>query len=477
MDPGGTRYATTTEVKAAAANVARSVPVVMGALLFAQRQMREINDPARHTAVDRIARACQDLRENRLAPAKVDDTSRVLAVYRIDIAGEGGFRIDVDSRLMGTLHDAGGQMATAALAEELLATLPGPYRVFYLEMLEAVVAFWRAQRPSPIDTSWNWTAAFRRLGDLTRSNTEAPGPSIACKNCQAVRPVSAPCLHCGAPPEPIVATDSRVASATTTLLTPPPTWPIPAPPTAQTPISTPMAPLVPTAPAASPVTPPAPIPTTAAPLQTGAVETAPGELSILPANTLASQSETTEIDERDTWPAAGFVRRFGSWFLDLVSGLVLGVIGAVGVVSLLVAAGAISTSDDITATAPVVVAVVLALYLGCGWYKGETLGMRVMSLRLLRFSTRRGCNVYRSFLRGLGALITLAIGLAVLFGGMWLDDQLIFIQGTADTIVRVVVLILALYAVWLGSGQQILSAPGRQSLADKVADTIVVHPK
>ncbi|HEY8884174.1 MAG TPA: hypothetical protein VIO35_02590, partial [Chloroflexota bacterium] len=55
VDPDGTSYATATELRTVAPGVAREVPQILAALLFAQRAVRDVNDQARHAAVEEMA--------------------------------------------------------------------------------------------------------------------------------------------------------------------------------------------------------------------------------------------------------------------------------------------------------------------------------------------------------------------------------------------------------------------------------------
>jgi hypothetical protein len=99
--------------------------------------------------------------------------------------------------------------------------------------------------------------------------------------------------------------------------------------------------------------------------------------------------------------------------------------------------------------------------------------MFLFHLRLLRAADRATINVFRAFARGIGSLILLGIAVGLFAVLIYVDDLLPFIQGTADVVFRVIAALIALYALWLGSGQQIVGDAGRQTLGDKVADTVV----
>jgi uncharacterized RDD family membrane protein YckC len=457
VDPDGTSYATATELRTVAPGVAREVPQILAALLFAQRAVRDVNDQARHAAVEEMAQQCQAAREGRLTPLTVKDQARIAATYHVDLLTNGGFRIEVEPRLNGIVPDVGGRLTAGGLAAELLTTLDGPYRVFYLEMVEAALYYWRTQRPSPIESTWNWGVALLQLSDLTRRGVSRPVPTATCANCRAIRPFDQECLRCGSPPEPVVATavpspyaPAQVPSAAPpSLATAPPPPPVVAAP----------------APVASPT---ATVPSVFGP----PVEAAP-ELAILPARELPIGGPPTPINERDSWPLATLPRRLGACVLDVISGALLAAIAGFGVTSISAATGGIGSPDDASNTFGTVWFVVFSLYLGFGWMRGETLGTLVLRLRILRAIDRSGCGLFRAFLRGFGELVTLVIGLAVFQVGILIDNQLYFIQGTPDAILRIAIGLLALYAIWLGSGQQIVAGGRRQTLADKIAGTIV----
>jgi uncharacterized integral membrane protein len=76
-------------------------------------------------------------------------------------------------------------------------------------------------------------------------------------------------------------------------------------------------------------------------------------------------------------------------------------------------------------------------------------------------------------MRGLGSYVTIALGLIVFALITFINANLSFIQGTADLVVRIGAVVVGLYVIWLGSGQRILSRSNRQTLADRIAGTIV----
>jgi uncharacterized RDD family membrane protein YckC len=175
----------------------------------------------------------------------------------------------------------------------------------------------------------------------------------------------------------------------------------------------------------------------------------------------------------DAWPLAPFPRRLGALVFDLLSGVVLGLVGGMGLTAILVASGAFAAGDSPATFLTIAAAVILALYLGFGWLKGETLGMLVFRLRILSAADRKPIGLVRSFARGIGMALLLAVGFGV-FALLWLlDNQATFIQGAADMAIRVIAAIVGLYILWMGSGQPILTNSRRQTWGDRVAGTIV----
>src|SRR5207248_10766320 len=130
------------------------------------------------------------------------------------------------------------------------AALEGPYRVFYLEMVEAALHYWRTQRPSPIESTWNWGVALRQLGDLIARGVRQPVATATCANCRAIRPFDQDCLRCGEHPDPLAAVtapSSYAAAPTTSTVVAPSPAPAPPPQTVAMPAPAP----APTAPATS----------------------------------------------------------------------------------------------------------------------------------------------------------------------------------------------------------------------------------
>src|SRR5207248_6689813 len=145
------------------------------------------------------------------------------------------------------------------------AALEGPYRVFYLEMVEAALHYWRTQRPSPIESTWNWGVALRQLGDLIARGVRQPVATATCANCRAIRPFDQDCLRCGEHPDPLGAVTAPSAYASSARA-------------AVAPSSQPMAPPPPPIVTASPVVAPtAPVSTIQSP-----IADAPTEPAILP---------------------------------------------------------------------------------------------------------------------------------------------------------------------------------------------------
>jgi uncharacterized RDD family membrane protein YckC len=176
--------------------------------------------------------------------------------------------------------------------------------------------------------------------------------------------------------------------------------------------------------------------------------------------------------EQDEWPLAPFPRRLGALLFDLVSGIALGVAGGKGLTELLFSSGGISPGEGLPTLIPIAV-VIFGLYLGLGWLKGETLGMLVFRLRILSAADRKPIGLARSFTRGIGTALLLALGLGVFGVLIWLDNQAEFIQGAADLAIRVIAAIVGLYILWMGAGQPILMSARRQTWGDRMAGTIV----
>ncbi len=458
IDPGGTTYSTTIQMRATNERIAREAVLVIGVLLFAQRIMRSVSDPSRLAAVAELDEVTVASRQGRLASRTPAANARTAATYRVDLLANGSFRIDVEQKVEGILSDVAGRLAAGALAAELLTSLSEPYRIFFREMVEAAVNLWRDRRPSPIEPTWDWPVALKRLDQLLHAGTGGSAEPQRCAACGALRPADYACLHCGAAPG---------ASATT-----------PAPATATPPPNPASSP--PAVSRAATSSPPAPV--APASSQTAAAATAtaepPVERTILPAQEHPVGVVEEKPDERSFWPLASLPRRLGAFVLDLVSGAILAVIGAAGLTAILAASGAFGPDDSPSAFASLVWFIVFSLYLGLGWYRGETLGMVVFRLRILRAGDRRPISLYRAFLRGLGSLLLLALAFGVFAALMYVDVAwLPWLQGTPDLVFRIIILLFSLYILWAGSGQQILGSAGRQTLGDKIADTVVAVRK
>src|SRR5262249_32416732 len=154
--PGTSAHLTQTKL-ISSERVAPEVALVVGALLFAERQMRDISDPARAAATAEMASAITASRQTDAPLPPTRGARRAAATYRLDVLMKpnNNFRIDVPPHLDATLKDAAGGLPSAAIATELLRTLTGPYRAFYREMLEAAIGYWRDRRPSAIESTWS----------------------------------------------------------------------------------------------------------------------------------------------------------------------------------------------------------------------------------------------------------------------------------------------------------------------------------
>jgi hypothetical protein len=458
-EPGTARYATQTQLRDSSDQVAREVSLAVGALLFAERQMRALSDPSRLAAVGELTAATGEARDGRLALQPLV-SPRTVATYRIDLLANGGFRITVEQQTEGILQDAAGARTTGGLARELLATLREPYRTFYLEMLGAASDYWRTRRPSPVESTWSWPAALRRLDQLVRQGGADGRPPERCPSCQALRPAGAACLRCGA--------DPSAASAPFTVTA---TSPAPAPqaapatdyaaPTFQRPVEP--AP----SPAAAPVEPkPAPAPT--------AVATAEPEHSYVPSLEMAPTAPVEEPDVRLSWPLANLPRRLAGLVVDVVVGAILGLIGGFGLTVIGLVSGWFTPDTTPSEAFTVFGLIVAGLYFLLGWSSGETLGMLLFRLRVLRVGDRKPAGLVRAFGRVIGYLVTLAITAAVVAIGFYIDDTLLpNVVGTPDNVIRVVIGLIALYVLWQLTGQRIVGGGSRQTLGDQFARTIV----
>jgi len=442
VDSRGGAYRTTSLLREAVPTLAREIPTLLGALLFAERQMRMTSDPMRLTAVDRIANACHASRAGSLA-ASTAITPRTIATYQVKVIAGQTFRADVEAKMDGVLADVAGGEVVSALTNELLVSLAEPYRTFYREMLEAAVNHWRERRPSLVDTTWHWPTALRHLDQLTQGGAVSLDAPQMCAACGAIRPSDQPCLRCGAASAAPRLNDliANVSGGSAV--------PTPAGSLLETdPVSTaPMAQVTPTAAATTPVP------------------------TILPAKDMSDFIKENEEPPPPQYAAPG--RRLAASLLDLVSGLILGAIGGFGLTSILVSSGAFGPADSPVSVAITTAIVVLAIYLVIGWTKGETLGMALLKLRLVKAADQRPAGFGRALLRALGYLGLLVLAFAVFYLLNQIDNLLVFIQGTADLIVRIIVGLITLYVIWMGSGQLILGGQRRQSWGDRLAGTIV----
>lgn len=425
--------------------------MVISSLLFSQRQMRAINDPARLAAVDALDRACRAARDASLQRPVLATPGRIAADYQITLLAGQSFRIEIDSKIDGILFDTAGGLTAAGLAVELLTTLTEPYRTFYREMLETAVGYWRQRRPSLIESTWVWSVALRRLDQLTRGGAVIAGEPQACETCGLIRPSGAACLHCGAAP------GSAIVPGTATLAETSP----PIATAAEVSIAA-APPLAITTTGSTKAVPPAAPPPREEPAH-----------SISPAQELAVEPSETEKAQAEPLPLAGLGRRLGASVLDLAIGAVLGLIGAFGLTVVLLRAEAFGPADSPGAFLTMAVLAILGLYFVLGWAKNETLGSFLFRLRILRADNHRPAGLLRAVARTIGYL-----GLVIVAGIVFvvlnlIDQQLIFIQGVADLIVRIIIGIIALYILWIGWGQAIISAQGRQTWGDRLAGTLV----
>ncbi len=450
LDPGTSAHASRTTVRTSE-RVAPDVTLVIGSLLFAERQMRAISDPARIAAANEIAQATSIAR-GLANPPTTAPPARESATFHIDVYANGNFRINVEQRLDGLLRDVAGGLTASSLVAELLQTLNGPYREFYREMLEAANDYWRDRRPSSIESTWNWQIALRRMNQLVGQSTPVSRESVRCESCDAVRPAGSPCLRCGS-----------LGSVVRPALEAPVTYqPVVAPPIVPPVVPEPP-PVVAQPPAASRVMPPPAVPARSEP-----------EHTILPARDLVVEAAEVELDPRLSWPLATLPRRLGSLALDLVSGIALGMIGGGGLTGILVASGQLGPGDNPGAFLTAAALVIFGLYLWLGWIKGETLGMLVFRLKIVRAADRAPAGVFGSLRRAFGTFLLVAVAVGVFAGLVALDNSLDFIQGLADAAMRVIAALLALYIVWIGSFQPIISRANRQTWGDRMARTIVV---
>lgn len=462
-DRTGGGYMTHAELRSASGGVARGVPLIIGALLFAQRQMRPISDPARLETVARLQEAVNAARAGRLAPPKSLTNPRTVASFQIAVTANGAFGIQVEQKLDGLLADEAGPLAISALAEELLSSLPEPYRAFYGEMLQAALPSWRERRPPLGESTWNWSVALRRLDALVRADSASGDEPVVCPDCKALRQPNSACLRCGstAEPAPTIAHASSILPASegpeTVVVRPAAEPEVPRPPA-----------LPPIVPRETPLPPlPEPAQATADP----AVTTY--DPNVAPAQDFAPGQVVQQPEPRFGWPLARLPRRLGAAIVDLIIAAILGVIGGFGATTLALATGGITNDQAGAFFFPSVVVIIATLYFVLGWSSNEAVGMLVFRLRLLRPADRKPGGFLRAVARAVGYFIALAIGLAIMFVGLFIDARLPFIVGTADTIYQIILGLIALYVVWSLTGQRILTGSDRQTIGDQLARTIV----
>lgn len=458
----GPACVTRTELRSAASNVARSVPLIVGALLFAQRQLRAIPDPARLACLTSIEADIAASRAGRLYPPAPPPDSREVATYKIVVSANGAFHADFDQKLDGILSDQASAMATTAIATELLSTLPGAYRTFYREMLQAALPSWRERRPLPGVSTWNWPTALRRLDVLIRENGATTAEAVTCPDCNSLRPADFACLRCGSTAGPV-----GVAKPASSMLA-----------ASEGPASETFRP-----PAASrtesPSNPPLPIVDESPRVGEAAGEPAVVSYTanIVPAQDIAPDMRPRELDERFTWPLARLPRRLGASVIDVAIAAVLGIVGAFGATTIALASGSIAPDQSGQAFFPSFGLIIAALYFVLGWAANETVGMLIFRLRILRQTDRKPEGLVRAVVRAAGYLVAIGVGLGIFVALLYVDSLLPFVQGTADTVYQIISALVALYVAWSLTGQRIISGKDRQTLGDQLAHTVVTVRK
>ncbi|HLH73441.1 MAG TPA: RDD family protein, partial [Chloroflexota bacterium] len=474
VDPGEVEHATVTHVRSTGDKVARDLVLAVGALLFAQRQVRMVKDPNRLSAVEEIESACRASRAGTLTAPIAPANARTASIFTVQVLAGSSFGANIEDKLNGMVMDIAGGFATGGLASELLTTLSEPYRTFYREMLEAAIGFWRERRPSLMESTWSWTAALQRLNQLIRQGTEGIGEPQACETCHALRPAGAACLRCGAVPSSSATTTVTPAVPTFTTAPPPPPPPVVAPPIPPTLQERPVVSPSP-APVLTPALAGAPSATGTArdvsPMATETKEAHIEEPSILRAQEPAALADANEAEAP---LLAGIVRRGLAMLVDVILGVLLAGFGGFGLTAILMAAGSFGPSDSPSQFASGVAVVIFALYFVAGWAHGGTYGMMLFHLHIVHQSDQRRIGLFPALGRGIGYVLLLAFAGAVFVIGNLIDNQLVFIQGTADTAVRVIIGLISLYILWSGSGQAIISQARRQTWADRFARTLVV---
>jgi hypothetical protein len=212
----------------------------------------------------------------------------------------------------------------------------------------------------------------------------------------------------------------------------------------------------------------------------------PAKVEAPPERTLVAAQETPpgavveEPDERQSWPLASLPLRLGAWLVDVVVAVVLGTIGGLGLTSIAVASEWLAPSETPFEFLQTVGIIVAGLYFVLGWTTGETAGMVLFRLGLLRLPDRRPLGLLRAIARAIGYVVALAIGGVIFFVGNYVDNNLlVFIPaGTpADTAIRIVVGLISLYVLWVLTAQAILSGTNRQTLGDRFANAVVAVRK
>jgi len=480
IDARGAGHRVTIEPRASAERIAREIPLVVGTLLFAERQMRAVTDPVRLETVDAISRACAAAREGRL-PTPPDLTSpRTGALYTIEVYANRTFHLVVDERMFGIVAEAAGGMAVQDLVVELLRTLREPYRTFFREMLEAASGVWRDRRPLVTESSWSWPVALQRLNQLVRRGEGSVIEPQVCERCHAPRPAGFACLHCGAAPGSAPASPSASPPPAASAAEARPSSPSASAPSPSAPAPTGEPARVPSAsaPAASSAASPVSAASAGEAIRSAAPPDVPRdprlERTILPAQEAPPGVERPEERERQRWPVAGLGTRIVALIIDLALGFAIASIGGFGFTSILITLNAFGPTDDPQGFMGGVALLFFALYFVLGWASAGTFGMMIFRLQVVQEASRERCGLARAVVRGIGHLLVLVVAFVVFYVGNVIDNHLVFIQGTADLVVRIIIGLAALYVLWLGTGQAVLGEASRQTWADRIARTLVV---
>jgi len=360
--------------------------------------------------------------------------------------------------------------------------------------------------------------ALRPAGFACLHCETAPGERPAASTTATiVAPTSPVTVQKSPPVEPAVPAHQSPAETTgPAVLTPPPAAPMVEPPpelapVAAIPASPPVAPVA-SPPVAAPAVapsggaPPAPSPVAATPAVPPAAAPAlapsaaqpvaspsavapiaappvtsdqpPAEREILRARELPVIAPPTVPEpEQHAWPLAGILPRGLALLIDLAIGFVLSFLGAYyGLTKVSLALGWLGPADDPSHFASSALLAFAALYFVLGWTGNETYGMMICRIQVLQESNRKRCGLFHAVGRGVGYGLLLAGAVLVFYVGNSIDNLLVFIPtGTpADDAIRAIIVLVALYVVWLGSGQRILGQPGRQTFGDRVGKTVVV---